>query len=262
MDTVGLNLHIHTRHSHDAYITFGLMVRLLRKMGTTVFAITDHDTMDGAARYREWAARHPYLTAGMSMIPGEEVTCADGTHVIGLFLAAPVASRRGVVETVNAIRGQNGLVIFPHPCRNDGILNSKEKDAALPLGHFFEAFNGKAPHADNLKGLRALEGSALLPVGSSDAHYLGDLKKAQSVLPRREDPRDLLEAYRRDRKIRILGHPKAGASYDYFQHFYDMKKVYNPPRWIRKILWAVDPRVRNVMGVFKSPRLEPVLDSL
>ncbi len=68
--------------------------------------MTDHDTIEGALRLKE--------LSDLPVIVGEEIMTAQG-ELIGLFLREPVPPGMSAVETVEAIRGQGGLVYLPHP---------------------------------------------------------------------------------------------------------------------------------------------------
>src|SRR5690606_12351440 len=61
------------------------LVDLAASHGVRVFALTDHDTIDGLEEAAEAVARHP----GMRLIPGVEFGCYEpGTevHILGLFI--------------------------------------------------------------------------------------------------------------------------------------------------------------------------------
>ena len=69
-------------------------------------AVTDHDTIEGALRFRN---RTP-----ARVLVGEEISTRDG-HLIGLFLQAHVRAGYSALDTAKAIREQGGLVLVPHP---------------------------------------------------------------------------------------------------------------------------------------------------
>ena len=107
MRTLRLDLHIHTRASHDCLSDYADVVSTARACGLDRIAITDHNEIEGAFRTRDLA---PDL-----VIVGEEVKTAEGVDVTGLFLSEKIPRGTPAIETAQAIREQNGLVYIPHP---------------------------------------------------------------------------------------------------------------------------------------------------
>lgn len=103
--------HCHTTAS-DGMVTPAELVRGAVKAGLDLIAVTDHDTMDSAAETAERGR-----AAGLHVVAGQEVTTKwpAQTHVLGWFLEKPVRRGMTVVDTVDAIHDQGGLVIIPHP---------------------------------------------------------------------------------------------------------------------------------------------------
>ena len=74
-----VDLHIHTTAS-DGSVTPEALPDLLRQRGITTFAITDHDTIDGAV------AMLGHVPEGMRFIPGVEFSCESAAgkyHILG-----------------------------------------------------------------------------------------------------------------------------------------------------------------------------------
>ncbi len=78
-------------------------------------AITDHNTMDGWERARDFATRpeNDHLHE-LELIPGIEVSSRDG-HIIGLWIERPIPRDLDAAETVAAIHEQGGIALAPHP---------------------------------------------------------------------------------------------------------------------------------------------------
>src|SRR6266849_4549971 len=74
------DLHMHTTAS-DGWPEPRELVDQARSSGLSVIAVTDHDTIEGALRAADYAAR---LTR-LDVVIGEEVSSRDG-HIVGLFL--------------------------------------------------------------------------------------------------------------------------------------------------------------------------------
>src|SRR5579872_4483044 len=75
------DLHMHTRFSDGWPSPAELVDHVARHTRLHVIAVTDHDTIEGALRARERAARRSRL----EVIIGEEVTSSDG-HILALFI--------------------------------------------------------------------------------------------------------------------------------------------------------------------------------
>lgn len=99
-------IHLHTDYSYDSDISLESLARFIEAEGVRCVAITDHDTIEGARRFR-------HMTNARVII-GEEVTTRDG-HLIGLFLRERVRPGMTARDTAIAIREQGGLVLLPHP---------------------------------------------------------------------------------------------------------------------------------------------------
>ncbi len=81
-----------------------------RKKGIRVLCITDHNSILGALRAREYAERF----SDIEVVVGEEITANEG-EIIGLFLKEGIPKGLPVRETIERVRAQGGLVIAPHP---------------------------------------------------------------------------------------------------------------------------------------------------
>ena len=72
-----IDLHLHSRYSHDSNTSLEALVQRCRECGLDRIALTDHNTVEGALKL---AAMAPELT-----IVGEEAKTREG-EVIGLFI--------------------------------------------------------------------------------------------------------------------------------------------------------------------------------
>src|SRR6185295_1217212 len=115
------DLHLHTDFS-DGLNSPRDVVQAASKAGLQIIAVTDHDTLEGALRAKEYSLRRPDL--GVEVILGEEVSTMNG-HVIGLFLKKFVPARLTARRTVELIHQQGGLAILAHPFH---IYTGKDSD--------------------------------------------------------------------------------------------------------------------------------------
>jgi predicted metal-dependent phosphoesterase TrpH len=179
------DLHMHTTASDGWPTPQELVDHAARRASLSVIAITDHDTIEGALRAREHAAKR----ARLHVIVGEEVSSRDG-HIVALFLERRIRPGMSAAATVHAIHDQGGLAIAVHPFwRTERVARSGrvhgvgwlaaeldfdgiEVENATPG---FYVFNQLA-HRLNL-GLGAAE------LGSSDAHILDAVGRAYTEFP-------------------------------------------------------------------------------
>jgi len=80
-----------------------------------LIVITDHNTLDGWERAREFQARreNDHLH-DLELVPGLEVSSRDG-HILGVGLNCVVPPAMSAAETIEAIHEQGGLALAPHP---------------------------------------------------------------------------------------------------------------------------------------------------
>jgi predicted metal-dependent phosphoesterase TrpH len=182
---------MHTTESDGWPTPEELVDHAARRASLQVIAVTDHDTIEGALRAREHAAKR----ARFHVIVGEEVSSRDG-HIVGLFLERRVRPGMSAAATVHAIHDQGGLAIAVHPfwrtqrrpVHGVGWLAAELEFDAIEVENAtpgFYVFNQMA-HRLNL-GLGATE------LGSSDAHILDAVGRAYTEFPGRT-PEALREA--------------------------------------------------------------------
>ena len=206
------DLHMHTTASDGWPTPHELVDHAARRARLDVIAVTDHDTIEGALRAREYAARR----ARFHVIVGEEVSSRDG-HIVALFLERRVRPGMSAAATVDAIHDQGGVAIAAHPfwrtqkrtrtglVHGVGWLAAELDFDAIEVENAtpgFYLFNQLA-HRLNL-GLGAAE------VGCSDAHILDAVGRAFTEFPGKtpEALRDAIESGKtvaRRRRYRAVG---------------------------------------------------------
>jgi predicted metal-dependent phosphoesterase TrpH len=247
-----VELHCHTVYSHDGHIEFDGLVRAAQRK-LDVLCITDHDTIEGA---REFEKRKKSLNMDFEVVVGEERTLADRSHVIGLFLKAPICSVT-FEEVVREIREQGGLCVIPHPFRHrDGAFREMLRPLDGVSG--FEIFNPKCTLQENLKS-RTLCGSGAVAVGGSDAHYECDLGECVNYVSVTGNVRESLENFLRGRGgYKVLGIQQKGGQKgrQYAPLYYRVKPYIRVPRPLVPAAWRFYRAYRNSISRFKAPVLE------
>jgi len=176
---------MHTNASDGWPSPAQLVDHAMRRSGLDAIAITDHDTIEGALRAAEYAAKRTRL----HVIVGEEVSSRDG-HIVGLFLEKRVKPGMSAAATIHAIHDQEGLAVAAHPfwrtqkrvrggpIHGVGWLAAELDFDAIEVENAtpgFYVFNQLA-HRLNL-GLGAAE------LGGSDAHIVDAVGRAFTEFP-------------------------------------------------------------------------------
>lgn len=187
-----VDLHLHTSASHDCRSAPADVVARARDVGLDRIAITDHDEIDGALAAREL---DPHL-----VIVGEEVTTAEGVHLIGLWLEARIPPGGSFREVADAIHAQGGLVYVPHPFDARRGTDETFLDTVLEQIDAVEGFNARVHDQERNERGAAWARRHGLPLGAgSDAHTPGEIGRARAVVPPFHGRDDFLEALHRGR---------------------------------------------------------------
>ncbi|UCC74577.1 MAG: PHP domain-containing protein [Gemmatimonadota bacterium] len=194
MNTLRLDLHIHTRASHDCLSDYRDVVSTARARGLDRIAVTDHNEIEGAFRVRDLA---PDL-----VIVGEEMKTAEGVDVTGLFISEKIPKGTPAVETAQAIREQGGLVYVPHPFAGGKGLGEAVLAAIESYVDVIEIFNARIHKpALNERARRWAERRDLPGGAGSDAHTLREIGRGVIEVPEYEGKAGFLEALRAGRVV-------------------------------------------------------------
>ncbi len=180
------DLHLHTAVGDGMAGVQELLDYVEAFTDLNVIAVTDHDSLEGAYQTREAWARGRYR---FQVVTGMEVTAVEG-HLLALFIGEPVAGLRPIEETLEAVHGQGGLCIIPHPMswltRSLG-QRVIERIVRAPRGGVYfdglETANQSAGARVSLKKARELNRQRyhLAEVGGSDAHFLAAVASAYTL---------------------------------------------------------------------------------
>ena len=195
LSRIKVDFHTHTSHSHDATLSPSELVDRARAAGLDRIAVTDHNRMDGAL---EAAALDPSL-----VIIGEEVDCADGTHLIGLCLHERIPAGLRMEEVVERIRDQGGLVYAPHPYAYLTDPGGRAQ-RTLSVADMVEVHNARAflPRW-NRRAADAARATGLPGVAGSDSHFGYEVGSAFTEMPSFDGPASLRAALEDARPVGI-----------------------------------------------------------
>ena len=191
---VRIDLHVHTRHSHDSAAPVDSVLQRCEDSGLGMVAITDHDNIRGGLEAREKAA-------GFPVIVGEEIKTAKG-DIIGLFLEEAVPPRLSPMETAKRVKDQGGLVGVPHPFDRvrPTAMGLRAIETILPWLDFLEGYNAHTLlQVDNRRGVEFADSHSLPVVACSDSHSALELGRTYTEVPAQEldgTPEGLMRAIR------------------------------------------------------------------
>ncbi len=189
---------MHTNCSDGWPAPAELVEHVARCTDLKVIAVTDHDTIEGALRARDRAAK----AGKIEVVIGEEVSSRDG-HILGLFLERKVRPGMTAAATLHAIHDQGGLAVAPHPfwrtarqVRSGGVVHGVGWLAAELEFDAIEVENATPGfYVFNRMARRMNLGLGASEIGSSDAHILDAIGRAYTEFRGRtaEDLRKALE---------------------------------------------------------------------
>jgi len=113
-DMLLADLHVHTRRS-DGWWSPECLADAALARGLSAIGLTDHDDIAAGFAVADHCARR---NLPLRVYPGCEISALDDghhVHVLGLDLTEEVRPWQSVPATVEAILGQGGFVVMPHP---------------------------------------------------------------------------------------------------------------------------------------------------
>ena len=202
-DWIVVDLHMHTRWSHDCSTEPAALVDHAEYEELGAIAVTDHNVFGGALETVEIAQGRDLM-----VIPGEEVKTDRDGEVIGLFLREEIPRGLSFADTVAAIREQEGVVYVPHPFdRMHSIPAPATLHKHLPEIDVLEVYNARLLFdAYNDEALRFARKYGLLQGAGSDAHVLQGVGTGALRMRRFDGPEEFLLSLR---TATVLRRPKS-----------------------------------------------------
>ena len=182
------DLHTHTSFSDGWPSPRALIDHVIAIGGLDVIAVTDHDTIEGALRAADYAARR---RSAPKVVVGEEVSSRHG-HILALYLENRVRPGMSAAATIHAIREQGGLAVAAHPFwRTDRLARSRSVHGvgwwAAELDFDAIEVENSTPgfYLLNQMARRLCDSVGCAELGSSDAHILDAIGRAYTSFPGR-----------------------------------------------------------------------------
>lgn len=164
------DLHIHTDRSGDGRQSLDEVIRRCSELGLGAVSVTDHNGMNC----------YPFQAQGVIVLPGMEITTADG-HVLAYLINEPVPRGRSVDETIDLIHEQGGIAVAAHPYRWWSGLG--EKNVRGRKFDALETLNSRSLRLGNLRAARMARTMGLPGIGGSDAHITDHIGRALTIFP-------------------------------------------------------------------------------
>ncbi|MFC4426390.1 PHP-associated domain-containing protein [Deinococcus navajonensis] len=179
-----VDLHCHTEVSHDCRTALRDIPGWMLRTNTRVIAVTDHDEQRGGPALQA-IIRAMGLDDRLSVVPGEEVTTAEG-ELIGLFLQERIPPGLTPEQTVREIKAQGGLVMLQHgfdPLKRYRLRPEATARIADQID-IVETFNSRlSRHHWNRVAADWAAARRLPTCAGSDAHTLRDIGEAWVETP-------------------------------------------------------------------------------
>ncbi len=199
------DLHVHTRHSIDSYMSYEQLISACQAKGINCIGVADHGTTLGA---REMSKNSP-----LKIIICEEVRTPHG-EIMGMFLQKDIPDRIPLDEAVKRIRDQDGLICIPHPydmVRPSAFRNSKVLEELADDVDIIEVYNSRSifPGTEKRALSLARRHGKLISAGS-DAHSPSELGYAIVEMNEFNGPQEFLSSLKNAtihaRKSSVLMH--------------------------------------------------------
>jgi predicted metal-dependent phosphoesterase TrpH len=169
---VRADLHVHTIFS-DSVITLKDLVFYAKKSGLNAVAITDHNCVEGAAKFAK-------ETGELLIIPGIEVSSMHG-HIVGLNVHQVIPKGLTADETVDKIHQAGGIAVACHPYAMFKGSIGKHVTAKFDA---IEVINACAtPFSRCVSKAQQTADTLKLPgVAGTDAHYGPQIGHAYTII--------------------------------------------------------------------------------
>jgi predicted metal-dependent phosphoesterase TrpH len=198
-----VDLHMHTRWSHDCSIEPSELIDHAEEIGLGAIAVTDHNVFGGALETADLA-----IGRDLVVVKAEEVKTDGQGEVIGLFLSEEIPRGMSFADTIAAIREQGGVVYLPHPFdRMHAIPDPATLHRHVADIDVFEVYNARLLRDSfNDEALRFARKYRLLQGAGSDAHVLQGVGTGALRMRRFDGPEEFLLSLR---TAEVLRRPKS-----------------------------------------------------
>ena len=183
-----IDFHVHSKFSWDSFMEPAKIIQYAKKRGLNGSAITDHDTIKGGIEAKGLIKSNDDFL----VIVGAEIK-TDVGEIIGLFLNEEIKPR-AVLDVIDEIKCQDGIVVLPHPYRNVNKSINKLSPEIISTLDAIEAFNSRNTQDEDKKAQKFAQWKKMPMVGGSDAHVLPEVGFGFTLFEHFYDEEDIRKA--------------------------------------------------------------------
>ncbi len=225
---------------YDCGVTVAEQAEQAYMQGLDAVFVTNHNTLDGYEQLRRYVTDHKKLEK-IQVLPAEEITTLDGSHVIAYGIHSPIRPGLSFEETVDEIRLQDAVSSAPHPF---GLLDAlREKAECCDLVEVFNSNN-----VDVLANTRAsifARENNLIEVAGSDSHVSSTLGRCTNVIEAEGRLDDILSAMRHGRiRIENVGYATAQETIEHMRY-----KISNSSEYVQQYMEQFYPSSKHLFTV-------------
>ncbi|MDX9888055.1 MAG: PHP domain-containing protein [Anaerovoracaceae bacterium] len=197
MDLENADLHVHSNRS-DGALSIEDVVEEIKKQGTTIMAITDHDGVYGVKEAKKIAAN----IGGIKIIPGIEFSASgprgEELHILGYFIDTDNPGLTQLIEDVRGARRERNVKLY-EVLTEMGLHISEDDFSGIPN----EGYVGKPLIARKLveKGLLKNFSEAF-----KDGKFL-DSKEIRGIKKRKASAEKIIRVIKEAGGLSVLAHP-------------------------------------------------------
>jgi predicted metal-dependent phosphoesterase TrpH len=181
-----IDMHVHTCYSSDSSLQLSDIVSVVNEGRLDGVAITDHNEIIGAQKLQQMAS--------FPVIVGEEIMTESG-EIIGLFLKKRISPGLSLIETIDCIKEQEGLVAVPHPFDRlrSSAINITKLNTIINHIDLLEAFNSRNIFSkDNSAAAFFAEQNGIAKIAGSDAHTKSEIGAAYIAIMNFANPEEFM----------------------------------------------------------------------
>jgi len=178
-------LHVHSTSSHDGRHPLSEIAELGLRLGYRFVCMTEHAESLTPASYRRYIAECRHVsTAQCVIIPGLELECKGGLHIMGFGLVSWIRNDTAP-RVVSSIRESGGIAVIAHPDRYNYQVSLDLADLVHGIEVWNQGYDGRFfPNHRSLKLLRLFRGQnpRVLAFGGLDLHRITPVSHLRTVV--------------------------------------------------------------------------------
>ncbi len=225
---------------YDCGVTIQRQMEQAYINGLDAIFVTNHNTLAGYEQLRQYAHDHEKYES-IHVVPAEEITASDGSHVIAYGIRELIRPGLCFEEIIDEIRRQDAVSSAPHPFSLLDALREKSSECDL-----IEVFNSN--NVDVLANAKAAifaKENGLVQVAGSDSHVPSTLGRCTNIIESEKNTDGMLAALRRGRvSIESAGYATAQETIEHLRY-----KISNSSEYIQEYMAQFYPHSRRIFSL-------------